>query len=220
MFSKIRMSRKEELLKKFKYKRDKEFFPVTSEIIKMQEAGNNDYYHLCDSSNKEKDIYDGLKSEGRLPIYCKILENIENESRERLLGDISQDPVYSFLKNLEENIEEIAYRRIMSDYKKSKAESLEMYKNIDNPNEVCGGEDMDVRLNTKDEFIGCLTSCFEDRSSSLSSMVLDWIEESRITEERYNWIENNIINGSYDEGEFVDELPSYAWEIGFWINKI
>jgi hypothetical protein len=95
------------------------------------------------------DKYDELKKSRQLPLFCHIYENIRIKERERLLGDISFDPVYAFLKEVEKDLEKIAdeqYKELkgVDDSDPEDVESWPLADEID--------EDFDVYMGSKQSF--------------------------------------------------------------------
>jgi hypothetical protein len=152
------------------------------------------------------DKYDELKKSGNLPLFCKIYENLQFPENERLLGDISSDPVYSFLTEVEKNVETIA----MEQYERSPE-----YKEADT-----GDQDADVYLNSKESFLRSMISSIEYRSG-LDKITCDWSSSAKINSpERYNYLAGlaKLVGEERSEAikEFVREFPSYPWEVFSW----
>jgi len=192
------ISRKQYLLNKFQKKRD------------------NYFNNLATKSEKAEGIYNGdkyseLQNSGNLPQFCKIIDNLKNQNREQIKGNISQIPLYKFLTDVEERLEDIVtedfYKYLEKDLEE---ESLEEY-NFETT--------LYIALETKKDFINNLKSLLEERIFTQKSFNLE--ETPTLTQTRYNWLESEFANFTgYKRikkiNKFIDEIPRAFYDTFYW----
>lgn len=151
-----------------------------------------------------------MKKQGALPMFCNILENVRSSDHERLKGDISLDPVYSFLTEVSDSLAGIA---------------TEQYELISDPNveEHEQGENFDVYMSTKENFLNDLMFSISERVGN-KDICVDWSDSAKInTSDRYDYLAG-LAKLSGEERteaikEFVKGFPSYPWEKFYWPNE-
>lgn len=155
------------------------------------------------------DKYDELKKSGNLPIFCKIYENLRIKENERLKGDISSDPVYSFLLEVKDKLEQI----VDEQYEQNPDSEL-----VDS-----GGQDWDMYIGSKSGFLANLISSIRNRSGR-EELACNWSDSAKInTSDRYGYLAG-LANLKGEERtdaikNLVKEFPSYPWETFYWPNE-
>ncbi len=150
--------------------------------------------------------YDDLAKQGKLPIFCRVFDNVLDKSREVLRASESSDPVYSFLVDLKRDVEEIASQQ----YERS-----EDYKKSDE-----GEQDFGEYLSSKVGFLDAMIDSFIFRGENVQ-MCCDWSDLAVINNDRrYNYL-LSIANLQGEEKkksmeELVSDFPSYPWEGFSW----
>jgi hypothetical protein len=108
-------------------------------------------------------------------LFCNILENINPSERARVKGDISCDPVYLFLIDVQKDLETIA----SSQYERSP----------DHHEFDSGGQDFDIYLDQKQSFLDSLIDSITSRGGVEETLPSRWSKATVInTSERYNYL--------------------------------
>jgi hypothetical protein len=152
-----------------------------------------------------RDKYDSLAKQGKLPIFCRVFDNIFDKSREVLRASESSDLVYSFLVDLKEDVSEIASQQ----YGRSEA-----YKKSNE-----GKQDFGEYLSSKVGFLDAMIDSFRFRGENFQ--ITDWSDSAVVNSDlRYNYL-LSLANLNGEEKtkaveELVSDFPSYPWENFYW----
>jgi hypothetical protein len=153
--------------------------------------------------------YQELKKKDALPIFCKVLDNIADGSREVLRAEAKSDPVYNFLFNVKQRLYDIA----SSQYSRGAD-----FREVDS-----GSQDYEVYLSNKKNFLDGLMGSFELRGGGRNTLS-DWSLAAKVnTEGRYIYLaglaslEGKARNKAIRD--FIKSFPIYAWDNFYWPNE-
>lgn len=202
-----KIARAAEIIEKYSHKKEEY-------ILSLSPRANEDL--ATDSARilaymKGKDVYDQRKQENKIPMYCRILENILLKDQP-LRANIDDDPVYQVLTEVRSKMEAIATKQYNNTRAKADAETG--YTDT--------GEDIEIFINNKVNFVEGLLNIIKyrgiDRTSPASP---DWYKDLGLNEIRYDWLTTHLAESTKKDRtkrikQFVEELPAYDWERFYW----
>jgi len=144
--------------------------------------------------------YEQRKQDGTLPTFCRVLDNLANNTSAHLTGCIADDPVYVFLIEAQSIVREVATQQ----YKATRVEGLDPTQEID----------MQECVSTKEAFLGSLIDSMEKRRGE-PSLSVDWSRDAIInSSQRYHHLSR--MSGLTGEDRalairnLIERAPSYS----------